>query len=121
LEHRRWRKFGHRGAAQAAWRDGSINSALQGEKMRCVLPAIILLAVGLITPATAKQKQTSSGPNWDSCYWLGWTRGVHVERGELDDFMGQCLVGKVAFSLGASDLPKRSGWGDTSGSPAYMP
>jgi len=38
--------------------------------------------------------------HYDECFRLGWVRGVHVERGEWDDFFRQCLQGRVPLDSG---------------------
>ena len=65
--------------------------------MRYILVAVMILAVGIVTPAMAAKKKITSGPSWHDCYDLGWIRGVHLELGELPDFMDQCLAGTVPF------------------------
>ena len=37
----------------------------------------------------------AGGLGYDECFRLGWVRGVHVERGEWDDFFRQCVQGNV--------------------------
>jgi len=39
-------------------------------------------------------------PTYNECFRLGWVRGVHVERGEWDNFYAQCAAGRVPFRSG---------------------
>jgi hypothetical protein len=50
--------------------------------------------------ADALAKAPPDGPTYDECFQLGWVRGVHVERGEWQDFYNQCLRGEVPFESG---------------------
>ena len=71
------------------------------------LPVAALVAtvvsLGLITPVlaqgakVAKHVRYAPGPTWQQCYNLGWDRGVHVELGELPDWMKVCLAGEIPF------------------------
>ncbi|WP_147292609.1 hypothetical protein [Undibacter mobilis] len=51
-------------------------------------------------PASARAETTADAPTYDECFQLGWVRGVHVERGEWDDFYSQCRQGEVPFASG---------------------
>lgn len=74
------------------------------------LAVIILTAAVVVSPALAGGKHPMRGtdayarapaaPTYDECFRLGWVRGVHVERGEWDDFYEQCAEGKVPFESG---------------------
>ena len=62
-----------------------------------------LLTAAIVTPAMAAKpvqtpdKHTVSAPGWNDCYELAWIRGVHVELGELPEFMDECRAGVVPF------------------------
>jgi len=51
-------------------------------------------------PADAFAEAPVDAPTYDECFQLGWVRGVHVERGEWDDFYSQCRRGEVPFASG---------------------
>jgi hypothetical protein len=52
------------------------------------------------TPTDAWAQAPADAPTYDECFKLGWVRGVHVERGEWDDFYRQCAAGQVPFASG---------------------
>jgi hypothetical protein len=77
----------------------------------CRLPlVVIILTAVVVSPALAGGKHPAHGtnvyasapaaPTYDECFRLGWVRGVHVERGEWDDFYAQCAAGRVPFQSG---------------------
>ena len=66
-----------------------------------LVAAVSLLAIPVAVSAqvdSGKNNRRVRGPTWEQCYELGvvW-RGVHVELGELDHWMEQCLSGKIPF------------------------
>ncbi|MBI5112336.1 MAG: hypothetical protein HZA68_10230 [Rhodovulum sp.] len=65
--------------------------------MRLTTLALVALGVAAATPAAAAGKGHT--PTWAECYDLGWNRGVHVELGELPDWMESCLAGKIPFAV----------------------
>ena len=69
--------------------------------MRYAMLAAVALAAALASPSLAAKKTSPGLPTWDECYWLAWDRGVHVEQGELDGWMDECLVGAVPFDAEA--------------------
>lgn len=84
--------------------------------MRRTILAAVLLAACNVAPSLAEDafiqprnlpagadalaKAPADGPSYDDCFRLGWVRGVHVERGEWDDFYSQCRMGEVPFESG---------------------
>ncbi len=85
--------------------------------MRYFILAVLVSFVCAAAPAQAEdsyaqpenEPATASGdfggvpagaPSYDECFRLGWVRGVHVERGEWDDFFRQCLQGRVPLHSG---------------------
>lgn len=87
--------------------------------MRYVILAVAALAAGMTAPSFAAKKHTmanppavaampsvpanataEAAPTYDDCFRLGWVRGVHVERGEWDDFYDQCAANQVPFNSG---------------------
>lgn len=84
--------------------------------MRHTVLVVFLLAICNVAPVLAEDsfiqpqnlpagsdalaKALPGGPTYDDCFRLGWVRGVHVERGEWDDFYSQCLQGQVPFESG---------------------
>lgn len=72
---------------------------------------IVALASTVATQAFAMEKPAAhpkSTPDWDSCYMLGWYRGVHVELGELPDWMEACLSGQIPFDAAEAAGTKRA-------------
>ncbi|MFD2183088.1 hypothetical protein [Rhodoplanes azumiensis] len=67
----------------------------------CVVAA---QAFAMDKPAT----HAPSGPDWDSCYDLGWNRGVHVELGELPGWMEACLSGQIPFDATEATAASRT-------------
>jgi hypothetical protein len=67
--------------------------------MRIVLAATVAFAFAfnIATPVLAAQK--NPGPDWQRCYYLGWVRGVHVELGELPQWMDECMSGGIPFDI----------------------
>ncbi|MFA6264761.1 MAG: hypothetical protein WC670_03470 [Pseudolabrys sp.] len=61
------------------------------------MPHVPTLAAIPSVPADAT---ADAAPSYDDCFRLGWVRGVHVERGEWDDFYGQCAANHVPFASG---------------------
>lgn len=65
--------------------------------------ALVAFGLALATPAAAPPPAAAAGkgpvPTWAECYDLGWNRGVHVELGELPDWMKSGLAGKIPFSV----------------------
>jgi len=85
--------------------------------MRCFIMATIVSVVCAVAPARAEdtymqpenEPATASSDfsdshagtlSYDECFRLGWVRGVHVERGEWEDFFRQCIRGRVPFQSG---------------------
>jgi hypothetical protein len=82
--------------------------------MRLPTAVIVALAAGLLLtagggtlslaggkhPGADAYAQAPARPTYDECFKLGWVRGVHVERGEWDDFYAQCAAGQVPFASG---------------------
>jgi len=72
--------------------------------MRHAMLAAMALVVAGAAPAFAGKdiapKHTESLPTFDDCFRLAWVRGVHVERGELDEFNEDCMANRVPFASG---------------------
>lgn len=77
--------------------DVRILNLFGGGKMHYKILATVALAVGLVTPALAAKKQSTTAIGWDDCYDLAWIRGVHTEQGELPGWMAQCQAGTIPF------------------------
>lgn len=71
--------------------------------MRPSLLAIMVLAIGIATPALAAKKQPATAPSFDDCYRLGMDRGVHLENNEMPGFVDECMAGNVPFDGEASE------------------
>lgn len=69
--------------------------------MRLTTLALVALGLALAVPAATPAAAAGKGPvpTWAECYDLGWNRGVHVELGELPDWMESCLAGKIPFAV----------------------
>jgi hypothetical protein len=65
--------------------------------MRSAILVVLALVVGAATPAVASMHRTLLDQAWNDCHDLAWIRGVHVELGELPNFMDQCIAGQVEF------------------------
>ncbi|MGH6665115.1 MAG: hypothetical protein ACREB2_09470 [Pseudolabrys sp.] len=68
--------------------------------MRYLMVAVMALTAGIATPTMAAKNEVKSVVTFEDCYRLFWVRGVHVERGELDDFNAECMMGGVPFDSG---------------------
>ena len=69
--------------------------------LTAAMSALAILAGGSAEADSSKSNRPvreRTAPTWNECYELGvvW-RGVHVELGELDHWMEQCLSGKIPF------------------------
>lgn len=86
-------------------------------EMRCFIMASIISVMCVVGPVWAEDSymQPENEPatpssdfsesqggalSYDECFRLGWVRGVHVERGEWEDFFRQCMRGRVPLQSG---------------------
>jgi hypothetical protein len=63
--------------------------------------ATVVVAVGMTTLAWGASNNTTD--QWMKCYDLGWSRGVHLELGEMPGWIDECLAGNIPFDV---DQPK---------------
>ncbi len=71
-----------------------------------------LAAPAVAVPAAARVNQT---PAWDTCFTLAVERGSGPNKGgsekvmsQYEEFMGQCLAGKIPLSAGESASAAKS-------------
>jgi hypothetical protein len=58
--------------------------------------AVIVVDVGIVTLASGENKQSvTTTDQWMKCYDLGWSRGVHLELGEMPGWINECLAGNI--------------------------
>lgn len=89
--------------------------------MRYAMLGAMISILGIVMPALAANKNPT--PSWDDCYKLGMDRGVHVELGELPEWIDECLAGRIEFNSVAPratkgrphtrahhNKPESSGW-----------
>lgn len=59
---------------------------------------VAAMVLGFAAPASAATRGEGQNPSsleFNACYDLGWVRGMHVEQGDLPDWMDQCLAGTI--------------------------
>lgn len=57
--------------------------------------AVIVVDIGIVTLAWGANKQVVAPDQWMKCYDLGWSRGVHLELGEMPAWIDECLAGNI--------------------------
>lgn len=66
-----------------------------------VTVATVAAAASIGSPAMATT-HTGHQLTFDDCYRLGWSRGVHLELGEMPGFVQQCLNGTIPFNASSA-------------------
>jgi hypothetical protein len=63
-------------------------------KLRVATIAAVVV-VGTATLAWGRAIKSSTTDPWMECYDLGWSRGVHLELGEMPGWINECLAGNI--------------------------
>jgi hypothetical protein len=62
---------------------------------KMLVAAVIVADVGIATLAWGAENKSDTTDPWMQCYNLGWSRGVHLELGEMPGWIDQCLEGNI--------------------------
>ncbi len=69
--------------------------------MRHAFLIAAMFAIAGAMPAAAAPRQPTSvetQQDWFRCFDLGIKRGIHLENGEMPDWIDECLAGRIPFA-----------------------
>jgi hypothetical protein len=76
--------------------------------MRKIFVAVFVVNVAIVSLAWGGNKQVVAADPWMQCYDLGWSRGVHLELGEMPGWINECLAGNIPGGPERSKTRERS-------------
>jgi hypothetical protein len=56
---------------------------------------VLVVGVGIVSLAWGANKPVVAADEWMQCFDLGWSRGVHLELGEMPGWINECLAGNI--------------------------